>query len=695
MRDDLLIEIGVEEMPPTSLANLSDAFHQVFASALDSAGLVYSRIQPFATPRRLALYIHDLAEQAPDREKVLWGPPISVAFDAADQPTKAAVAFAAKSDVSIDQLKQFVEHDKKQARLCVRQIKGGERTTDLLESMLNLVLKDLPIPKRMRWGSRRDEFVRPVRWAVLLFGTCTVAREIVGVVSSNRSRGHRFHAPDELVISSPKHYQQQMREAKVLVDSQERREIIETGINQLARSYGGRAVISEALLDEVTALCEWPVPLLGVFEERFLHIPAECLISAMQRHQKYFHILDDNGQLLPAFITVANISSLDPLQVVAGNERVIRPRLADAEFFYKSDLQRTLTECRQDLKRVVFQSQLGSVFDKTERISALSQSLAVYTGADPDRAERAGRLCKSDLISNMVAEFDDLQGIMGRYYAINDGEELAIANAVREHYLPRFSGDRIPTETIGITLAIADRLDTLVGIFSIGQQPTGSKDPFALRRASLGLLRVIIEAQVDIDLPSAISKAAIELRKTGIAVPEKVEMQVFTYITERYIGHFKEQGIGLESYQAVAALNIDKPLDLNARVCAVDKFSRRPEAAILIAANRRVANILAKHPIRSDTVQEHLFEENAEKALAKIIEETKPQITKHLNERQYDQALELLTALRETIDCFFDHVMVMAEAPDIRANRLALLQQLRALFLGVADISLLSSNETM
>ena len=505
MSADFLVEIGTEELPPKVLRQLCDSFSEGITSRLSAEQLQFGEVTIYGAPRRLAVLIKDLETQTPDQDVVNWGPPAKVAFDSDGNPTRAAEAFAKKNSVELSALSGLVENDGQQDKLCVRKTAVGSPTETLLGDIINQSLAALPIPKPMRWGKSRQEFVRPVQWAVVLFDSKTINTNILGIESSNISRGHRFHSQGDILIESPASYKDTLYKAFVIVDFEERRELIRQGVIAAAESADGTAVIDEDLLDEVSALNEWPVPLMGRFEEHFLEVPAEALVSSMAQHQKYFHVVDSDHQLKPLFITVANIASLDPQQVISGNERVIRPRLADAAFFYKTDLKSTLQTRRETLKSVVFQTKLGSIYDKTERVSGLAKILAEYTGAKAEQAGRAGELCKSDLVSEMVGEFDDLQGVMGRYYALNDGEDPAVAEALMEQYLPRFAGDAIPATDTGATLALADRLDTLVGIFSIGQQPSGSRDPFALRRASLGILRIIIERNIDLDLKLAIS----------------------------------------------------------------------------------------------------------------------------------------------------------------------------------------------
>jgi len=684
---DFLVEIGTEELPPKVLRQLSETFSAGISQGLKDQQLSFNQVTSYAAPRRLAVLIRDLAEQTPDQDVVSWGPPLKVAFDAEGQPTKAAEAFAKKNGLEVGALAGLVENDGQQDKLCVRQSISGSSTEALLGAIINQSLAALPIPKPMRWGRSRQEFVRPVQWAVVLFGDDSVAIDILGVTSGNLSRGHRFHSTGNIEITSPATYRDKLYDAFVMVDFAERRELIRQGVMAAAKTANGIAVIDENLLEEVTSLNEWPVPLMGRFEEHFLEVPAEALISSMAQHQKYFHVVDANNQLLPLFITVANIASSDPQQVISGNERVIRPRLADAAFFYNTDLKATLEGRRESLRKIIFQSELGSIYDKTARVSELAKILAPFVGADAQAAGRAGELCKSDLVSEMVGEFDDLQGVMGRYYALNDGEDPAVANALLEQYLPRFAGDSIPASATGAALALADRLDTLVGIFSIGQQPSGSRDPFALRRASLGILRIIIERNIDIDLKVAIAGAAQQLALTESS--EGNNEQVLTYVIERLKSWYRDENITPEVFASVAALGLSNPLDIDARVKAVDQFSRAPEAVALASANKRVLNILVKQGEANVATQvdSTLFEDTAETQLAEDIERLSLLIAPLVKERNYMGVLAALATLREPVDGFFDAVLVMADNLEVRANRLALLHSLRQLFLNVADIS--------
>ncbi|MCS5586945.1 MAG: glycine--tRNA ligase subunit beta [Porticoccaceae bacterium] len=694
MSADFLVELGAEELPPKALRSLSEAFTAGVVKGFSSSGLNFAEVRSFAAPRRLAISIKDLDRQTPDSDLVIWGPPSKVAFAEDGKPTRAAEAFASKNGLSVSELHNFVDNDGQQDKLCVRRTESGSQTKELLADIINRSLAELPIPKRMRWGDKKEEFVRPVQWAVLLFDGEVCADNILGVKAGNNSRGHRFHANHKIPIQSPSSYQQQLREAFVVADFAERKNIIADGIQALAKDIDGNAVVDEDLLDEVTALNEWPVPLLGRFDAHFLSVPAQALISSMKEHQKYFHLVDDQQQLLPAFITVANIQSKDPKQVIDGNERVIRPRLADAAFFYQNDKSVTLESRRASLKQVVFQADLGSVYAKTERVAAVAEQLASKMGADPVLARRAAELSKSDLVTDMVGEFDDLQGTMGRDYALHEGENKEVAEALFEQYLPRFAGDIVPSTSTGTALALADRLDSLVGIFSIGQQPSGSRDPFALRRASLGVLRIMIERDIDLNLIDLIkdSSAQFSTFTNAKLAGDELQKQVLTYILERFKSWYKERDFKSEVFASVASLGLSNPLDINARVQAVHRFTLLPEASALAAANKRVSNILAKQADADipASVSPTLLQDAAEKLLAKQISALAETVAPLIDRRDYYAVLEQLAALREPVDQFFEEVMVMTDDPALRNNRLALLQRLQRLFMNVADISQLA-----
>ena len=694
MKSDLLFELGTEELPPGALIGLSDALAEELVSCFNDSDLSFDHIQTFATPRRLALLVTALDVSAPDKDIVSWGPPAKVAFGENNNPTKAGEAFAKKHNIPMSELFNNIEHDGHQEKLCHRLTQKGELTKTLLGNMLNDSLHKLPIPKRMRWGNSKEEFVRPVQWAVLLFDNEVCSESIFGLCASNISQGHRFHGSGDIIIESPLTYESQMRKNFVIANLDERRDIIKAGVSKLARDINGVAVLDSALIDEVASLNEWPVPLLGKFDKAFLSIPSEALISSMKKHQKYFHVVDESGHLMPVFITVANISSKDPEKVIEGNERVIRPRLADAAFFYKNDAKISLEARRNSLKTVVFQDKLGSLYDKTIRVAALSKQIAKKIGADHALAERAALISKSDLITDMVGEFADLQGTMGRYYAIQDGEHPDVAEAQSEQYLPRFSGDDVPATAVGATLAIADKLDTIVGIFSVGQQPSGSRDPFALRRASLGVLRIIINRAIDLDLNDAIKIAGNQLKLDNKTL-EPIRERVLAYVLGRFNSWYREEGLSPEIFLSVAALDLSNPLDIDSRVKAVSSFTSLPESQDLAAANKRVSNILSKQlkGQKVSPLKTSLLIDEAEIELSKAVTRLKNTTTALVKDRDYAGALQNLATLRDPVDRFFNEVMVMTEDQALRSNRLSLLTNLHNLFINIADISLLAGTK--
>lgn len=685
---DFLVELGTEELPPKALKPLSDAFTQGIARGLEEAGIEFGRIEAFAAPRRLAVRIRSLADAQPDKSVEKRGPAVKAAFDDAGNPTRALTGFATSLGVTPDQL-DTLETDKG-AWVVYRTVEQGKPTVELMPELVEQSLAGLPIPKRMRWGAHRTEFVRPVHWVIMLFGNKVIDRPVMGLTPGNKTRGHRFHCPKSLIVPTPGDYEVVLKqEGYVIADFTERREQIRAGVTELAeKEASGKAVIDEDLLDEVTALNEWPVPLMGRFEERFLEVPAEALISSMKEHQKYFHVVAADGEMLPLFITVANIESKDPAQVISGNEKVIRPRLSDAAFFYETD-RKTRLEARVDaLKPIVFQEKLGSIYDKSVRVAALARKIADAIGSDPALAERAAMLAKTDLVTEMVLEFTDLQGIMGQYYAANDGEPEDVAKALNEQYMPRFAGDDLPTTQTGCAIAIADRLDSLVGLFGINQPPSGTRDPFALRRASLGVLRIIIERRLPLDLQTCCEWAQ---ESFTVLTEQDTASTVVDYILERFRAHYDEQGIGAEVYLAVHARRPTRPLDFDRRVKAVEAFRQLPEAQALAGANKRVSNILTKQGGDSigETVDASLLRDSAEKALAAQVDQQADKVLPLFENGDYASALSSLANLREPVDNFFDEVMVMADDEAIRNNRLALLNRLRNLFLRVADISLL------
>ncbi|MCA6126986.1 glycine--tRNA ligase subunit beta [Thalassolituus oleivorans] len=686
---DFLVELGTEELPPKALKNLSNAFAQGIEQGLKDAGLTMGAIEQFAAPRRLAVRISELPEQQADQEEVLYGPPANIAFDADGKPTKAALGFAARAGADASELKTAPDSDKKNAgKLMLERTIKGKNTTELLAAIVQNSLDKLPIPKRMRWGSSRIEFVRPVQWLVMLFGNEVVDAEVLGLKAGNTSRGHRFHAPGEIVIEHPSEYQDKLRAAYVMASFSERGTLIKEQVTAEGKKLGGEAVISDDLLDEVTALNEWPVALAGSFDEDFLRVPPEALVSSMKEHQKYFHVMKD-GKLLPNFITIANIESKDPQQVISGNEKVIRPRLSDAAFFWDTDRKNPLASRFPKLENVVWVNGLGSTADKTRRISVLASKIAEHIGADVALVQRAAHLCKNDLVSNMVTEFTDLQGLAGKYYAEHDGEPADVAAAMVEQYMPAFAGDALPATQTGTLIALADRLDSLVGLFGTGQLPTGSKDPFALRRASLGVLRLLVEKQINIDLGDLIDWALANEWATELRADTKATLT--EYMLDRFSAWYQDENIPTGVFQSVRALGVTNALDINRRVQAVFTFGKLEAAQALAAANKRVSNILAKNGGENveAKVNAELLQQAEEKALAEQVAAKKAVVEPLLANGDYSAALTELAGLREVVDAFFDNVMVIADDEAVKNNRLALLKQLSGLFMAIADISVL------
>ncbi|MFJ4350404.1 glycine--tRNA ligase subunit beta [Pseudomonas sp. NPDC089428] len=678
---DFLVELGTEELPPKALASLGDAFLAGIEKGLQAAGLNYTGKQVYAAPRRLAVLIRQLDVQQPDRSINIDGPPMQAAFKDGE-PTQAALGFAKKCGVELSEI------DQSGAKLRFSQHIPGKATASLLPTIVEDSLNDLPIPKRMRWAASREEFVRPTQWLVMLLGDQVVDCTILSQKAGRESRGHRFHHPENVVITTPANYVEDLRKAYVLADFAERRELISKRTAELAMQQEGSAIVPPALLDEVTALVEWPVPLVCSFEERFLEVPQEALITTMQDNQKYFCLLDSEGKLLPRFITVANVESRDPKQIVLGNEKVVRPRLTDAEFFFKQDKKQPLETFNERLKNVVFQAQLGTVYDKAERVSKLAAFIAPLIGGNAQRAGRAGLLSKCDLATEMVGEFPEMQGVAGYYYALNDGEPEDVALALNEQYMPRGAGAELPQTLTGAAVAIADKLDTLVGIFGIGMLPTGSKDPYALRRAALGVLRILIEKQLDLDLSAAVEFAVkqfgAKVKAAGLAE------QVLEFIFDRLRARYEDEGIDVATYLSVRALKPASALDFDQRVQAVQAFRKLPEAEALAAVNKRVSNLLSKaEGAIAEQVEPKYFDNANEFSLYSAIQQADQAVQPMAAARQYSESLARLAALRDPVDAFFEAVMVNAEDAKVRANRYALLSRLRGLFLGVADISLL------
>jgi glycyl-tRNA synthetase beta chain len=693
-RRDFLVEIGTEELPPLALKELASAFLAGIVQRLSEAGIRHGKAQRFASPRRLAVLVKGVQEQQPEQEVKRRGPPVSAAFDTNGQPTRAALAFAESCGTRVADLQRV--QDAKGEFLLFSARRPGALTSALLPGVVQGSLDALPIPKRMRWGSGDEEFVRPVHWVVLLFGKEVLPASILGVQSDRLTRGHRFHAPKPIRLATPGAYLNALRKrGYVLADFEERRERIRTASLELARALGAEPVMGEPLLDEVTSLVEWPVPLAGRLEERFLQLPREVLIATLQDHQRYFPLSTSSGALVPRFIAVSNIDSKDPEQVRAGNERVVGPRLADAAFFYETDRKQSLAARGSALAKVTFQTRLGSLQDKVKRIQQLGAHIAARIGADARLTERAAELCKCDLLTAMVGEFPELQGIMGRYYAQHDGEAADVAAAIAEHYLPRFAGDELPATRVGMALALADKLDTITGIFAIDQKPTGTRDPFGVRRASLGVVRIIIEKQLELDLRELIAVAAglLSAHSAGVgAVKDELREQVYDYMMERLRAYYLENATGLdistEMFDSVLSNRPASPLDFDARLRAVERFLKLDAAASLAAANKRIANILRKAQLpQAPAVNTGLLRAPAEQRLHGELERLRPQVEPLLEKRNYTEALRQLAQLREPVDAFFDSVMVMDNDAELRNNRLTLLAQLRNLFLHTADLS--------
>ena len=680
---DFFVEIGTEELPPKALKTLATAFADNLQAELAKLELNHADVSWYAAPRRLAVRINALAAQQADKVVEKRGPAIASAFDADGKPTKAAQGWAAGCGITVEQAEKL-ETDKGAWLLHKAKVVGAA-TVSLLPDVVQQALAKLPIAKPMRWGNSTAEFIRPVHTIIMLYGKDVVPATILGRSSSNQTHGHRFHAPAKVAINHADDYLATLRKAFVVADFAERKAFIAAEVTKSAAALNGKALMDDALLEEVTALVEWPVVLVGSFEESFLQVPAEPLISTMKDNQKYFPLLDQNGKLQNKFIFVANIASKDPQQIIEGNEKVVRPRLSDAQFFFNTDRKQKLADRLDSLKTVLFQQQLGTLAEKSERISKVAGFIAAKIGADIGAAERAGLLSKTDLMTNMVGEFPEVQGIMGMHYARLDGESEAVALALNEQYMPRFSGDQLPSRLEGAAVAIADKLDTLVGIFGIGQAPKGDKDPFALRRAAIGALRIMVDKQLPVDLIEAIT---FSQQTFGTKLSNaKVAEDVLEFMLGRFRAWYESEGYSVDVIQAVLARRPTNPADFDRRVKAVAEFSKLDAAAALAAANKRVANILAKVEGEIATsVNAALLQEDAEKALFTAIEAEQAY---QAGEHSYAEGLAHLAAMREVIDNFFDKVMVNADDTAVRANRQALLKQLRELFLQVADISVL------
>ena len=689
---DFLVELGTEELPPLALPELEKSFAGSLGAALTDASLAYTGIRSFATPRRLAVLVRGLAPAQSAQSIKLKGPPVNAAFGKDGSPTAAALKFAEKCGVEVGALKRVTEG--KGEFLYFEGSKPGQTTVSLLPGMVQRALDQLPIPKRMRWGASNAEFVRPVHWLVMLYGGELVPARVLDAEAGVATRGHRFMAPREFTLAQPADYESTLRESgQVVADFSARRELIRKQVTEVGKSLGGHALIEDELLDEVTALVEWPSALAGGFEARFLDLPREVLISTLQHHQRYFPVESGGGKLMAHFITVANIESRDPAKVRAGNERVVRPRLSDAAFFWSQDRKQPLHARRVALDAVTFQAKLGSIGDKVRRMATLAGEIALLIDTDAARTTRAAELAKCDLLTAMVGEFPELQGIMGRYYATADGEPADVAAAIDEHYMPRAAGGALPVTGAGTAVALADKLDTLAGIFAIGQKPSGTKDPFGLRRAAIGALRILIEKKLDLDLRALVARA-VALQPV---VSATAATDLWDYLTERLRSYFIDttaqegvRGTSTEMFDAVRASEPSSPLDFGARLAALSRFLALPEAASLTAANKRIANILRKaEGGAGGMVDVTLLRESAEKSLHEALAGMITDVDRALAKRDYAAALTRLAGLRPAVDGFFDAVMVNAEDAQLRRNRLALLAELRRQFTRIADLSCL------
>ena len=682
---DLLIELGTEELPPKALGRLSTAFGRGVEDGLKQANISFEKIEVLSAPRRLAIIVTALADSQPDQDVEKRGPAVQAAFGEDGCPSKAAEGFAKGCGVKVEEL-ETMETDKG-SWLVFRKMQKGQPTSELIGDIIGQSLNRLPIPKRMRWGSNDVEFVRPVHWLVVLHGEQVIDVNVLGQQAGNKTFGHRFHHPDAIELKNAGDYVSLLKDkGHVIVDPVERQAIIKQQAIKAADDLGGFALIDDDLLNEVTSLVEWPVAVAGDFNSQFLEVPAEALISSMQDHQKYFPVIDNKEELLPHFITISNIDSTDMAQVKAGNERVISPRLSDAVFFWDQDRKKKLEDHIASLETVVFQKKLGTLADKSKRVAVIAKAIAEKLGANQADAERAAMLSKCDLMTEMVYEFTDLQGIMGRYYAKHDGENDEVAAALDEQYMPRFAGDELPLSVTGQILAISDKLDTLLGIFAIGQKPTGEKDPFALRRATLGILRIMIEKKLDLDLRDLLEVAAS-------ALSDKVDAKaavddVLKFMLERLRAFFADKNISADIFDAVFACFPTRPVDFGQRIEAVNAFKALPEAESLAAANKRIRNILKKVEGNiSAEVRDSLLQENAEKDLHAKVSQISNEVNAFYTDGDYQSALTKLATLKDPVDQFFDDVMVMADDDALKNNRIALLNQISDLFLQAADLS--------
>ncbi len=689
---DFLVEIGTEELPPKALRRLMNAFRTGMEAGLGTAGLACAEVAGFASPRRLAVTVAGLADRQPDQEAEHRGPPVRISFDKDGAPTRAAIGFAETHGVKISELER-TKTDKGEW-LFYKSKTAGSSSADLLPGIVSAALEQLPIPRRMRWGSSEVEFVRPVHWVVMLLDDEVLPARLFDIPAGRNSRGHRVHAPGTISIKRARDYPEILAEkGHVLADFERRQKAVLEQLGAAALAADGIPVMDNALLDEVTALVEWPVAVTGSIPGSFLGLPDEVLVATLQDHQRYFPLRDKGGALMPAFVAICNLESKMPEKVREGNERVVRPRLSDAEFFYASDRKTRLEERLEQLDDVLFQKRLGSLRDKTDRVEALAGEIADQCGADVALTRRAARLSRCDLVTDMVGEFPELQGIMGRYYAAADGEDASVAAAIGEIYQPRFAGDQLPATPAGRALSVADKVDTLVGIFAIGRPPTGTRDPFGLRRAALGVLRILIESELDVDLEPLLERAEQQL--PAALLDSRVSDDVLDYVLERLRAYYLDggglPGVTAEMFDAVLAKHPTRPLDFHRRMVAVNEFMGLDAAVSLASANKRIANILRKAGGSwPDSSNPALFEEDAERDLHAAMASLENRVATEIERGQYAVALTRLATLREPVDRFFDDVMVMTDDTKLRNNRLALLQALHRLFSLTADFSRLS-----
>lgn len=687
--NDLLIEIGTEELPARGLDPLSQAFTQLIAAGLKKAELTFTQIKPFCSPRRLAVLVSELSPFQPDRMNIKRGPAKAQAYDATGEPTEILKRFAKASGVTLDQLK--IQETPKGAWIVLEQKERGKTAVELIPNIVKEALHALPLPKRMRWNSFDESFIRPVHWIVLMLANKLIPACYFNINTGTETKGHRFHCLPPIPMADPQDYESLLlNPGYVIADFQKRKTEISNQLLKIAAKQNATPIQDEDLLEEVTGLVEWPVVMLGKFSAEFLQLPKEVLITSMQVHQKCFAIEDKEKKLLPCFLITSNIASIDPDCVIKGNECVMDARLSDAAFYKKLDQQTSLRDRRENLKHVVFQQGLGSLWDKCNRIAKIATYIAPHIGANLEDTQIASDLCKTDLLTQMVKEFPELQGVMGKYYALDDKEPKRVAVAIEEHYHPRFAQDSLPTTPEGIAIAVADRIDTLVGLFGLGKRPSGDKDPFALRRQALAVLRIMIEKQLNLDLFELFSYAELQYGHQGVALPTPSfipELMEFCY--ERLRAWAAEGDISTRVFDAVLENKPTSPYDFNRRLLAVNSFRIMPEAESLAQANKRVKNILAKTQVAPGEIDIKLIREDAEKNLLAALINKEAEISPFMQQKQYEQALRSLASLKEPVDGFFDKVLVMVDDVGLRNNRLKLLNRLRALFLEIADISVL------